>query len=76
MNQQRSRRFRASKEGAELQEEKTRIREEIIGRGVCVRVCVRQFPPGRTELSKKILIVMFVFESFYAKQTALNLSVR
>ncbi|KAG7215837.1 hypothetical protein INR49_021872 [Caranx melampygus] len=34
MNQQRSRRFRASKEGAELTEEKTRIREEIIQRGV------------------------------------------
>ncbi|KAG7220560.1 hypothetical protein INR49_017997 [Caranx melampygus] len=33
MNQQRSRRFRASKEGAELTEEKTRIREEIIQRG-------------------------------------------
>ncbi|XP_040920788.1 5'-3' exoribonuclease 2 [Toxotes jaculatrix] len=33
MNQQRSRRFRASKEGAELVEEKHRIREEIIQRG-------------------------------------------
>ncbi|XP_068565193.1 5'-3' exoribonuclease 2 isoform X2 [Cebidichthys violaceus] len=33
MNQQRSRRFRASKEGVELLEEKDRIREEIIGRG-------------------------------------------
>uniref|UniRef100_A0A8C5BC28 5'-3' exoribonuclease n=1 Tax=Gadus morhua TaxID=8049 RepID=A0A8C5BC28_GADMO len=33
MNQQRSRRFRASKEGAELTEEKDKIREEIIGRG-------------------------------------------
>ncbi|KAK5852569.1 hypothetical protein PBY51_006422 [Eleginops maclovinus] len=33
MNQQRSRRFRASKEGAELVEEKTRIREEVIQRG-------------------------------------------
>ncbi|XP_065819597.1 5'-3' exoribonuclease 2 isoform X1 [Labrus bergylta] len=33
MNQQRSRRFRASKEGVELQEEKGRIREEIIQRG-------------------------------------------
>ena len=34
MNQQRSRRFRASKEGAELTEEKDKIREEIIGRGM------------------------------------------
>ncbi|XP_073348976.1 5'-3' exoribonuclease 2 [Pagrus major] len=33
MNQQRSRRFRASKEGVELTEEKHRIREEIIQRG-------------------------------------------
>ncbi|XP_029318643.1 5'-3' exoribonuclease 2 isoform X3 [Cottoperca gobio] len=33
MNQQRSRRFRASKEGVELVEEKDRIREEIIQRG-------------------------------------------
>ncbi|KAM9839946.1 5'-3' exoribonuclease 2 [Aulostomus maculatus] len=33
MNQQRSRRFRASKEGVELTEEKQRIREEIIQRG-------------------------------------------
>ncbi|KAA8582932.1 hypothetical protein FQN60_015478, partial [Etheostoma spectabile] len=33
MNQQRSRRFRASKEGVELTEEKTRIREEVIQRG-------------------------------------------
>ncbi|XP_057679202.1 5'-3' exoribonuclease 2 [Corythoichthys intestinalis] len=33
MNQQRSRRFRASKEGAELADEKTRIREEVIQRG-------------------------------------------
>uniref|UniRef100_A0A7N6AIV6 5'-3' exoribonuclease n=1 Tax=Anabas testudineus TaxID=64144 RepID=A0A7N6AIV6_ANATE len=33
MNQQRSRRFRASKEGVELAEEKHRIREEIIQRG-------------------------------------------
>ncbi|XP_055740487.1 5'-3' exoribonuclease 2-like isoform X1 [Salvelinus fontinalis] len=33
MNQQRSRRFRASKEGVELVEEKSRIREEILGRG-------------------------------------------
>uniref|UniRef100_A0A3Q3QNA0 5'-3' exoribonuclease n=1 Tax=Monopterus albus TaxID=43700 RepID=A0A3Q3QNA0_MONAL len=33
MNQQRSRRFRASKEGVELVEEKHRIREEIIQRG-------------------------------------------
>lgn len=33
MNQQRSRRFRASKEGVELVEEKSRIREEIIQRG-------------------------------------------
>uniref|UniRef100_A0A7N8WRJ7 5'-3' exoribonuclease n=1 Tax=Mastacembelus armatus TaxID=205130 RepID=A0A7N8WRJ7_9TELE len=33
MNQQRSRRFRASKEGMELVEEKHRIREEIIQRG-------------------------------------------
>ncbi|XP_040016928.2 5'-3' exoribonuclease 2 isoform X2 [Gasterosteus aculeatus] len=33
MNQQRSRRFRASKEGVELVEEKDRIREEILGRG-------------------------------------------
>uniref|UniRef100_A0A667YQ69 5'-3' exoribonuclease n=1 Tax=Myripristis murdjan TaxID=586833 RepID=A0A667YQ69_9TELE len=33
MNQQRSRRFRASKEGAELTEEKQRMREEIIQRG-------------------------------------------
>ncbi|KAM6906357.1 5'-3' exoribonuclease 2 isoform 3-T3 [Lycodopsis pacificus] len=33
MNQQRSRRFRASKEGVELLEEKDRIREEVIGRG-------------------------------------------
>ncbi|XP_037837545.1 5'-3' exoribonuclease 2 [Kryptolebias marmoratus] len=33
MNQQRSRRFRASKEGVELTEEKTRMREEIIQRG-------------------------------------------
>ncbi|XP_068199051.1 5'-3' exoribonuclease 2 isoform X2 [Antennarius striatus] len=33
MNQQRSRRFRASKEGAELVEEKHRVREEILQRG-------------------------------------------
>ncbi|XP_066532870.1 5'-3' exoribonuclease 2 [Hoplias malabaricus] len=33
MNQQRSRRFRASKEGVELVEEKQRMREEIIQRG-------------------------------------------
>ncbi|XP_066576846.1 5'-3' exoribonuclease 2 isoform X2 [Amia ocellicauda] len=33
MNQQRSRRFRASKEGVELVEEKQRIREEIFKRG-------------------------------------------
>uniref|UniRef100_A0A6Q2Y583 5'-3' exoribonuclease n=1 Tax=Esox lucius TaxID=8010 RepID=A0A6Q2Y583_ESOLU len=33
MNQQRSRRFRASKEGVELVEEKSRIREEILGKG-------------------------------------------
>ncbi|XP_061901185.1 5'-3' exoribonuclease 2 isoform X1 [Entelurus aequoreus] len=33
MNQQRSRRFRASKEGVELTEEKQRIREEIIQKG-------------------------------------------
>uniref|UniRef100_A0A3Q4BQ90 5'-3' exoribonuclease n=1 Tax=Mola mola TaxID=94237 RepID=A0A3Q4BQ90_MOLML len=33
MNQQRSRRFRASKEGVEMVEEKNRIREEIVQRG-------------------------------------------
>uniref|UniRef100_A0A8D2IW33 5'-3' exoribonuclease n=1 Tax=Varanus komodoensis TaxID=61221 RepID=A0A8D2IW33_VARKO len=33
MNQQRSRRFRASKEGMETAEEKQRIREEILGKG-------------------------------------------
>ncbi|KAM4694931.1 5'-3' exoribonuclease 2 isoform 2-T2 [Discoglossus pictus] len=33
MNQQRSRRFRASKEGVELTDEKSRIREEVISRG-------------------------------------------
>ncbi|XP_037541967.1 5'-3' exoribonuclease 2 [Nematolebias whitei] len=33
MNQQRSRRFRASKEGVELTEEKNRVREEIIQKG-------------------------------------------
>ncbi|XP_041831741.1 5'-3' exoribonuclease 2 isoform X2 [Melanotaenia boesemani] len=33
MNQQRSRRFRASKEGVELVEEKQRVREEVIQRG-------------------------------------------
>uniref|UniRef100_A0A8D3D5J7 5'-3' exoribonuclease n=1 Tax=Scophthalmus maximus TaxID=52904 RepID=A0A8D3D5J7_SCOMX len=33
MNQQRSRRFRASKEGVELTEEKQRMREEVIQRG-------------------------------------------
>ncbi|KAG7460630.1 hypothetical protein MATL_G00200770 [Megalops atlanticus] len=33
MNQQRSRRFRASKEGVELAEEKQRVREEVIRRG-------------------------------------------
>ncbi|XP_035535065.1 LOW QUALITY PROTEIN: 5'-3' exoribonuclease 2 [Morone saxatilis] len=33
MNQQRSRRFRASKEGVELVDEKNRIREEILSRG-------------------------------------------
>uniref|UniRef100_A0A8C9UXV8 5'-3' exoribonuclease n=1 Tax=Scleropages formosus TaxID=113540 RepID=A0A8C9UXV8_SCLFO len=33
MNQQRSRRFRASKEGVELQEEKKKVREEIYQRG-------------------------------------------
>jgi len=34
MNQQRSRRFRASKEGVELTEEKAKMREEIIERGM------------------------------------------
>lgn len=34
MNQQRSRRFRASKEGVELVEEKSRVREEVIQKGV------------------------------------------
>lgn len=38
MNQQRSRRFRASKEGVELTEEKTRMREEVIQKGRCVCV--------------------------------------
>lgn len=33
MNQQRSRRFRASKEGVELVEEKERMREEVIQNG-------------------------------------------
>lgn len=33
MNQQRSRRFRASKEGVELTEEKNRMREEVLQRG-------------------------------------------
>ncbi|KAJ1155739.1 hypothetical protein NDU88_008468 [Pleurodeles waltl] len=33
MNQQRSRRFRASKEGVELTEEKQRVREEVLKRG-------------------------------------------
>lgn len=33
MNQQRSRRFRASKEGVELVEEKNKMREEVIQRG-------------------------------------------
>ncbi|XP_069810964.1 5'-3' exoribonuclease 2 [Dendropsophus ebraccatus] len=33
MNQQRSRRFRASKEGVELTEEKNRVREEVISKG-------------------------------------------
>ncbi|XP_054840423.1 5'-3' exoribonuclease 2 [Eublepharis macularius] len=33
MNQQRSRRFRASKEGVEATEEKQRIREEVLGKG-------------------------------------------
>uniref|UniRef100_A0AAX7V7S3 5'-3' exoribonuclease n=1 Tax=Astatotilapia calliptera TaxID=8154 RepID=A0AAX7V7S3_ASTCA len=33
MNQQRSRRFRASKEGVELVEEKSRVREEVIQKG-------------------------------------------
>ncbi|CAI9578360.1 unnamed protein product, partial [Staurois parvus] len=33
MNQQRSRRFRASKEGVELTEEKNRIREEVLSKG-------------------------------------------
>ncbi|KAG8443997.1 hypothetical protein GDO86_009253 [Hymenochirus boettgeri] len=33
MNQQRSRRFRASKEGAEATEEKNRIREEVLSKG-------------------------------------------
>uniref|UniRef100_A0A8C7CQC0 5'-3' exoribonuclease n=1 Tax=Oncorhynchus kisutch TaxID=8019 RepID=A0A8C7CQC0_ONCKI len=36
MNQQRSRRFRASKEGVELVEEKSRIREEILGKGAYI----------------------------------------
>lgn len=34
MNQQRSRRFRASKEGVELAEEKKRMREEIFQHGM------------------------------------------
>lgn len=34
MNQQRSRRFRASKEGVELVEEKSRVREEVLQKGV------------------------------------------
>ncbi|XP_063299794.1 5'-3' exoribonuclease 2 isoform X1 [Pelobates fuscus] len=33
MNQQRSRRFRASKEGVELTDEKSRIREEVLSKG-------------------------------------------
>ncbi|EQB77019.1 Y48B6A.3 isoform 10-like protein [Camelus ferus] len=39
MNQQRSRRFRASKEGTEAAAEKQRVREEILARG---RVCVSE----------------------------------
>lgn len=43
MNQQRSRRFRASKEGAELVEEKKRIREEVIQRGGYLQVSVQMY---------------------------------
>lgn len=36
MNQQRSRRFRASKEGMEAAEEKQKIRQEILAKGKAV----------------------------------------
>jgi len=38
MNQQRSRRFRASKEGMEAAEEKQKIRQEILAKGKAVAI--------------------------------------
>jgi len=38
MNQQRSRRFRASKEGMEAAEEKQKIRQEILAKGRTVTI--------------------------------------
>ncbi|MGH0123271.1 UNVERIFIED_CONTAM: hypothetical protein FKN15_021011 [Acipenser sinensis] len=48
MNQQRSRRFRASKEGVELTEEKSRIREEVLQRADLIMLGLATHEPNFT----------------------------